>query len=33
VNIAYATIDALKTLVPRDQWLNAPKKTAKKETK
>ncbi|MBH1980832.1 30S ribosomal protein S5 [Candidatus Saccharibacteria bacterium] len=30
VNIAYATIDALKTLVPRDQWLNAPKKTAKK---
>ena len=30
VNIAYATIDALKTLVPRDQWLNAPKKAAKK---
>lgn len=28
VNIAYATIDALKTLVPRDQWLNAPKKKA-----
>lgn len=25
VNIAYATIDALKSLVPRDQWLNAPK--------
>lgn len=33
VNIAYATIDALKTLVPRDQWLNAPKKAAKEETK
>lgn len=33
VNIAYATIDALKTLVPRDQWLNAPKKAAKKEAK
>jgi len=31
VNIAYATIEALKSLVPRDQWLNAvPKKTAKK---
>ena len=28
VNIAYATIDALKGLVPRDQWLNAPKKKA-----
>lgn len=25
VNIAYATIEALKTLVPRDEWLNAPK--------
>lgn len=25
VNIAYATIDALKSLVPRDEWLNAPK--------
>ena len=23
VNIAYATIDALKTLVPREQWLSA----------
>jgi small subunit ribosomal protein S5 len=23
VNIAYATIEALKSLVPRDQWLNA----------
>ncbi|QHN42821.1 30S ribosomal protein S5 [Candidatus Mycosynbacter amalyticus] len=33
VNIAYATIDALKTLVPRDQWLNAPKKAAKKADK
>lgn len=31
VNIAYATIDALKTLVPRDQWLNAPKKAAPKK--
>ncbi|MET0980270.1 MAG: 30S ribosomal protein S5 [Candidatus Saccharimonadales bacterium] len=28
VNIAYATIDALKSLVPRDEWLNAPKKKA-----
>lgn len=26
VNIAYATIDALKSLVPRDEWLNAPAK-------
>lgn len=35
VNIAYATIDALKTMVPRDQWLNATpaKKPAKKEDK
>lgn len=34
VNIAYATIEALRMLVPRDQWLNAPKKkAAKKETK
>lgn len=24
VNIAYATIDALKSLVPKDQWLNTP---------
>lgn len=32
VNIAYATIDALKSLVPREQWLNAaPSKKAKKE--
>lgn len=25
VNIAYATIDALKSLVPREEWMNAPK--------
>ena len=30
VNIAYATIEALQSLVPRDQWLNA--KPAKKAT-
>ena len=28
VNIAYATIDALRTMVPKDQWLNAPVKKA-----
>lgn len=38
VNIAYATIEALRSQVPRDQWVNAEKKTlkapkAKKETK
>lgn len=35
VNIAYATIEALKSMVPRDQWLNAEKtaKKAKKESK
>lgn len=33
VNIAYATIEALRSLVPRDEWLNAPKKAEKKETK
>ena len=37
VNIAYATIEALRELVPRDQWLTAPAKAkapkAKKETK
>lgn len=33
VNIAYATIEALKSMVPREQWLNAPKKAAKKEEK
>lgn len=31
VNIAYATIEALRSLVPKDQWLGA--KTAKKEDK
>jgi small subunit ribosomal protein S5 len=31
VNIAYATIAALQTMVPRDQWLNAPKKKAPKK--
>ena len=30
VNIAYATIEALKSQVPKDEWLNAPKKAAKK---
>ena len=30
VNIAYATIEALKAQVPCDQWLNAEKKPAKK---
>ena len=33
VNIAYATIDALKAMVPREEWLNAPKKTVKKAAK
>ncbi len=36
VNIAYATIEALRSQVPRDQWLNATKpakKAAKKEEK
>ena len=36
VNIAYATIEALRTMVPRDQWLNVEtkaKKPAKKEEK
>lgn len=27
VNIAYATIEALRSLVPKDEWLNATKKT------
>lgn len=31
VNIAYATIDALRSLVPADQWLNPPKKPAAKK--
>lgn len=33
VNIAYATIDALKELVPRDEWLNNKPSKAKKEAK
>jgi len=33
VNIAYATIEALRTLVPKEEWLNAPKKATKKEDK
>ncbi len=34
VNIAYATIEALKSLVPSDQWVRAEgKKTVKKEAK
>jgi small subunit ribosomal protein S5 len=33
VNIAYATIEALRTLVPKDEWLNAPKKKATKTEK
>lgn len=34
VNIAYATVEALKTLVPKDQWLNAkPAKKVAKEDK
>ena len=33
VNIAYATIDALRSQVPRDEWLNAPKKAAKASAK
>ncbi len=35
VNIAYATIEALRSLVPREQWLNAekPAKKVKKEEK
>jgi small subunit ribosomal protein S5 len=30
VNIAYATIDALQSLVPADQWINNTNKSAKK---
>ena len=30
INIAYATIKALEELVPKEQWLNASKKAAKK---
>lgn len=29
VNIAYATIEALRSLVPKEQWLNASKSTKK----
>jgi small subunit ribosomal protein S5 len=31
VNIAYATIEALRSQVPKDEWLNAPKKAAPKK--
>ncbi len=31
VNIAYATIEALKSLVPKDEWLNATKKKPAKK--
>lgn len=31
VNIAYATIEALKTMVPRDKWLNVPKQSETKK--
>lgn len=30
VNIAYATIDALRSMAPKEEWLNAPVKQAKK---
>lgn len=34
INIAYATVKALEQLVPKEKWLNAPKKAVKKaETK
>ncbi len=33
VNIAYATIEALRGLVPRDEWLNAPKAAKKPAAK
>lgn len=37
VNIAYATVDALKSMIPKEEWLNAPvkqdKKPATKEAK
>lgn len=32
VNIAYATIEALRSQVAKDEWLNAPKKAAPKKT-
>ena len=31
VNIAYATIEALRSLVPREEWLNTPKKAVPKK--
>lgn len=31
VNIAYATIEALKSLVPAEEWVNPPKKPAAKK--
>lgn len=31
VNIAYATIDALRSLVPAEQWVNPPKKSPAKK--
>jgi len=33
VNIAYATVEALRTLVAKEDWLNAPKKKATKAPK
>jgi small subunit ribosomal protein S5 len=33
VNIAYATIEALKTIVPKEEWLNAPKVAKKSPSK
>jgi small subunit ribosomal protein S5 len=33
VNIAYATIEALKSMVPRDQWINSSPRPAKKAVK
>ncbi len=33
VNIAYATIDALRSMVPRDEWLKAPNNSSKPAAK
>ncbi len=33
VNIAYATIEALKSLVPAEEWVNPPKKAKKAPAK
>lgn len=33
VNIAYATIEALRSLVPKEEWLNAPKSAKKPAVK